>query len=212
MPIQVAVSAPTQAIRAGLRVLLSADEEIAVVAEARSMADLEESQARVDVLIDAYTGEKSITSAQAQVAASSPALLLITDDEQAARRITHRATGAWGVLPLDVSGEELRAAVHALYEGLLVGTPLLVKAAFNPQVRTQEEEDDTQIPPEPLTSREIEVLQLLAQGLANKQIAAALDISENTVKFHISSIYAKLGAVNRTEAVRIGARRGLILL
>jgi NarL family two-component system response regulator YdfI len=65
---------------------------------------------------------------------------------------------------------------------------------------------------EPLTARETEVLQHLAQGLANKQIAALLSISEHTVKFHVSSIYSKLGAANRTEAVRIGARRGLILL
>jgi DNA-binding NarL/FixJ family response regulator len=65
---------------------------------------------------------------------------------------------------------------------------------------------------EPLTARETEVLQLLAQGLANKQIAVALGISEHTVKFHISSIYGKLEVTNRTEAVRAGARRGLVLL
>jgi len=63
-----------------------------------------------------------------------------------------------------------------------------------------------------LTPRETEVLQLLAQGLANKQIALALGISEHTIKFHVSSIYAKLGVGNRTEAVRVGARQGLILL
>ncbi|HBY93115.1 MAG TPA: helix-turn-helix transcriptional regulator [Chloroflexi bacterium] len=65
---------------------------------------------------------------------------------------------------------------------------------------------------EPLTARETEVLQLLAQGLANKQIAAALQISEHTVKFHVSSIYAKLGVTNRTEAVGLGVRRGLVVL
>jgi DNA-binding NarL/FixJ family response regulator len=65
---------------------------------------------------------------------------------------------------------------------------------------------------EELTARESEVLQLLAQGLANKQIALALGISEHTVKFHISSIYAKLGVTNRTEAVTQGARLGLIVL
>jgi len=65
---------------------------------------------------------------------------------------------------------------------------------------------------EPLTEREAEVLQLLAQGLANKQIALTLSISEHTVKFHVSGIYAKLGATNRTEAVRLGVRQGLIIL
>jgi DNA-binding NarL/FixJ family response regulator len=67
-------------------------------------------------------------------------------------------------------------------------------------------------PIDPLTDREIEVLQLLAQGMANKQIALQLGISEHTVKFHISGIYTKLGATNRTAAVRLGVRRGLILL
>ena len=65
---------------------------------------------------------------------------------------------------------------------------------------------------EVLTDREIEVLQLLAQGLANKQIAQTLNISTHTVKFHVSSIYNKLGATNRTEAVRNGVQNGLILL
>ena len=65
---------------------------------------------------------------------------------------------------------------------------------------------------EPLTEREAEVLQLLAQGLTNKQIAFTLSISEHTVKFHVSGIYAKLGATNRTEAVRLGVRQGLIIL
>jgi DNA-binding NarL/FixJ family response regulator len=63
-----------------------------------------------------------------------------------------------------------------------------------------------------LTDRESQVLQHLARGLANKQIALALSISEHTVKFHVSAIYAKLGASNRTEAVRAGVRRGLIIL
>ncbi len=63
---------------------------------------------------------------------------------------------------------------------------------------------------EPLTPREIEVLELLAEGLANKAIAARLSISDQTVKFHVASICAKLGAANRTEAVRLAIRRGII--
>jgi len=63
-----------------------------------------------------------------------------------------------------------------------------------------------------VTQREMDVLQLIARGLSNKQIALALKISEHTVKFHLSSLYAKLGATNRTEAVRIGTQQGLIVL
>lgn len=65
---------------------------------------------------------------------------------------------------------------------------------------------------EPLTAREMEVLQRMAAGLANKQIALALNISEHTVKFHLSSLYAKLGVSSRTEAVRRGLELGLISL
>jgi DNA-binding NarL/FixJ family response regulator len=65
---------------------------------------------------------------------------------------------------------------------------------------------------EPLTPREIEVLELLAEGLPNKAIAERLQISDQTVKFHVSSISGKLGAANRTDAVRRAVRRGLITL
>jgi len=65
---------------------------------------------------------------------------------------------------------------------------------------------------EPLTAREKEVLALLAEGAGNKEIAAKLSISENTAKFHVSSILGKLGATTRTEAVSRGYRLGLILI
>src|SRR4051812_8812293 len=65
---------------------------------------------------------------------------------------------------------------------------------------------------EPLTPREVQVLELLAEGLSNKRIAARLAISDQTVKFHVASISGKLGAANRTDAVRRAVRRGLITL
>ena len=66
--------------------------------------------------------------------------------------------------------------------------------------------------PEPLTARERQVLALLAEGLPNKGIASALDISDQTVKFHVAAIIGKLGASNRTDAVRRAVRRGLVTL
>jgi DNA-binding NarL/FixJ family response regulator len=110
----------------------------------------------------------------------------------------------------DASAEELAAAVLALHEGLLVGTPALLEPLLPRFLSNQTEQVDSLT--EPLTERESEVLQYLARGLANKQIAATLGISEHTVKFHVSSIYAKLGATNRTEAVRTGVKQGLVLL
>ena len=65
---------------------------------------------------------------------------------------------------------------------------------------------------EALTPREIEVLELVAEGLSNKAVAVRLGISDQTVKFHLTSISGKLGAINRTDAVRLGVRRGLITL
>jgi DNA-binding CsgD family transcriptional regulator len=83
--------------------------------------------------------------------------------------------------------------------GRVIGEPAVVGAA-----RTVTED--------PLTAREHEVLGLLAEGLPNKRIARQLGISEHTVKFHVSSVFAKLGAQSRAEAVSIGARNGLISL
>jgi DNA-binding NarL/FixJ family response regulator len=114
---------------------------------------------------------------------------------------------AWGILPLEATQEQIEAAIQAIAAGLSVGPPSLL----NLPLVDSEVGMDLQII-DPLTDREMEVLQLLAQGLANKQIAVKLSISEHTVKFHVSSIYTKLGASNRTEAVRMGVRRGLILL
>jgi ATP/maltotriose-dependent transcriptional regulator MalT len=72
--------------------------------------------------------------------------------------------------------------------------------------------DDDETLAEPLTAREIQVLELLAEGLSNKAIAARLGISDQTVKFHVASVSGKLGAANRTDAVRRAVRRGLIAL
>jgi DNA-binding NarL/FixJ family response regulator len=71
--------------------------------------------------------------------------------------------------------------------------------------------DDEEIP-EPLTAREVQVLELLAEGLSNKAVARRLGISDQTVKFHVASLSGKLGAANRTDAVRRAVRRGLIAL
>jgi len=65
---------------------------------------------------------------------------------------------------------------------------------------------------EPLTPRELQVLELVADGLPNKAVAAALGVSDETVKFHLAAVFGKLGASNRTDAVRLGLRRGLVAL
>jgi DNA-binding NarL/FixJ family response regulator len=90
------------------------------------------------------------------------------------------------------------------------GTPTDNSLAEDVRNGDDDSEDDLRI--DPLTPREVQVLELLAEGLPNKAIADRLKISDQTVKFHVSSISTKLGAANRTDAVRRAVRRGLIAL
>ena len=114
--------------------------------------------------------------------------------------------GVKAVLPSNVTGPQIAAAIEAAAVGLVVLHPSEVKRMQPPGL------SDAPDLPEPLTTREIEVLRLLAEGLGNKEIASRLGISEHTAKFHVASIMGKLGAASRTEAVTLGIRRGLVLI
>jgi DNA-binding NarL/FixJ family response regulator len=209
--IRVALVVPALAVRVGLRSLLSGSDELTVIAEAADLNELESLSPEADVVI--ITSASASRSDLAELLSRSdprPAVLLISEVPEDAQALAGLPVRAWGILPLDTSSEELTAAVRALGEGLLVGAPLLMEHLL--ARRLADEGGDADSPVEALTARETEVLQLLAQGLANKQIATKLRISEHTVKFHVSSIYTKLGVMNRTEAARVGVRRGLITL
>ena len=108
------------------------------------------------------------------------------------------------VLPSSVDAGLLRAAIRVVAAGLMISEADELHG-FSEAPGT----DDGEIV---LTPREGEVLALLAHGASNKTIARALDISVHTAKFHVASVLAKLGARNRSDAVAIGIRRGLILL
>ena len=107
---------------------------------------------------------------------------------------------------IDIAGE-FASADEARQSGIAADA-LLSPLAPEPTTRTAAREPIE----EPLTARELQVLSLLAEGLPNKAIAARLGISDQTVKFHVAAIIGKLGAANRTEAVRLAVRRGLIAL
>jgi DNA-binding NarL/FixJ family response regulator len=196
--IRAAVLAPVLALRVGLREVFRGLEDVEVVADASTLEELPD----VDVLV--------LTSADylSDLDENSPAVLLLTDDLSAAAQLM--GLPVWGVLSLDASPEELSAAVRALGEGLWAGSPALLQTLLERQPAAMFDEGDPIV--DPLTAREREVLQLAAEGLANKQIALSLGISEHTVKFHLSSLYTKLGATSRTEAIRAGARRGWVVL
>jgi len=174
-------------MRAGLQALLSTDESLKVVNG--SLDD--------DIAVDVTITSTVLVSDEESV---SGAILLLGDDQADIQELK-RSNRVWGILPTDASSEELIAAIHALSQGLIVGTPTLLFESENERLDRG-----------PLTERESEVLGLLAKGLANKQIAVALEISEHTVKFHVSSIYTKLNVTNRAEVVREGLRGGWIAL
>jgi two-component system, NarL family, response regulator YdfI len=196
--IRVLIVAPSPALRAGLRTLLSSDDEIKIFGEADRWNTSIDEINEADVMIMSASSASFLDD---EMAASSSASILILSDDPLNVREMMRSQSAWGILPLDASAEELLAAIHALSQGLIVGEPSLLFAS-----------EEELLASSPLTDRETEVLNLLSKGLANKQIAIALGISEHTVKFHVSSIYTKLNVTNRTEAVRAGLRGGWIAL
>ena len=119
---------------------------------------------------------------------------------------------AFAALRRDATGAEIVEAMRAVGGGLIaLDRRLALGALATASGPSAPDEDESQIQ-EPLTPRELEVLQLLAQGLPNKTIARSLRISEHTAKFHVSAIMVKLGAASRTEAVTRAARRGLLVL
>jgi len=190
--IRVLLNVSSPALRAGLRSLLSSDRTIKVVNDS-----LEDDQ-EADVVIASASRASLLVNESDD--SPSAAVLLLSDDALNVRDLRH-SSRVWGILPTDTSAEELSAAVHALSQGLIVGPPALLFESENEPLSQGS-----------LTDRESEVLGLLSRGLANKQIAATLGISEHTVKFHVSSIYTKLNVTNRTEAMREGLRGGWIVL
>lgn len=129
--------------------------------------------------------------------------LVLGPEDVAAEAI---AAGARGFLPRTGYAERLVSAARAAAADLLVLDPALTIAVLPARDR------DAEVMVEDLTRRELDVLQLLAEGLSNKEIAERLGITDHTVKFHVTTILSKLDAHSRTEAVTKAARLGLIIL
>lgn len=204
---RVLIAAPTPALRAGLRALV-VTSELQIAGETATLALLDVEIANVDVLL--LADEALLTDATRIIPAEVRlALLLLAGDGRAAPLLRALPLAGWGILPLDSTPAELQAALMAVAHGLVVlPLPLaeqLLSQRGSIAVPTRDQAD-------PLTAREREVLQLVSQGLSNKLIARELQVSEHTVKFHVSSIFAKLGAASRTDAISRGARQGLITL
>jgi len=211
--IRVFIVAASPLIRAGLQSML-ADSRFDIVGSAADLESLSGQFVDVEpdvVLVEAatYAQEELLNALEvAELAQEYPVILLSQQPKTAWLSKALRA-GVRAVLPRDVAPEQLRAALEAAAAGLVVIHPSELDTVLSATVGPSAPLDELL---EPLTRREREVLQMLAAGLANKEIAARLAISDHTVKFHVASILGKLGASSRTEAVSAGIRRGLVML
>jgi two-component system, NarL family, response regulator YdfI len=199
--------------RSSLQSLLRA-RKVEVVGSAPNLESLwdQPPDVEVDIILIEVSGddfEEMINSLnQSQLSSEAPVVVL-ADHSDPRRFAEALRAGVRAILPADLPADQIVPALEAAAAGLVVLHPAEVDAVF-PAAGASSSPLAELV--EPLTPRESEVLQMLASGLANKEIATRLAISEHTVKFHVASILGKLGAASRTEAVTLGIRRGLVLL
>jgi DNA-binding NarL/FixJ family response regulator len=217
--IRAAILAASPVLGAGLHSLLrssSAVEVVGAASDVDAFLQLMEDQQPEVIIADLTSYEK--VWPQLTAAPFKLAVIALMVDDQPQRTIDALRSGAGAVISSDIAPPSLEAVIQAAAGGLIVIDPRIVKTLLSRDAgaASQAPEEPESLAEtgglEPLTSREIEVLNLLGEGLGNKQIAGRLGISEHTVKFHVTSILGKLNAASRTEAVTIGIRRGLILL
>ncbi|GAA2637589.1 MULTISPECIES: response regulator [Streptomyces] len=195
-------------VRAGLRAVLDTEPDFAVVAEAATAERAVELAARepVDVvLMDLQFGpgpgmHGSEATALITARPGGPRVLVLTTYDTDADILAAVEAGASGYLLKDAPPEELAAAVRTAAAGQSALAPAVALRLMD-RMRT---------PAEALTKRELEVLQLVADGLSNQQISKQLFLSQATVKSHLVHVYAKLGVESRTAAVAAAATRRLI--
>ena len=227
--IRVLIVAAYASVRAGLHALLADATDCEVVGEAAGSAELDSllPVARPDVVVLDYQDSEGDAARLLDLLPPNGeiGLVLMQDPPPDYRMLFDRPWRGWAVITKEAEGQEIVGAVRAAAAGLVAferSLAALLVAGRTPHLAPQDSATPAQsslqapghssLSQSALTSREREVLQLMAQGLPNKTIARRLSISQHTVKFHVASILAKLGAGSRTEAVTVGARRGDVLL
>jgi DNA-binding NarL/FixJ family response regulator len=194
-------------VRDGLAAMLATQPDFAVVGEAGTGAEAVTEAARLRpdvVLMDLEMPVLDGIEAIRRLRAADPSVqvVVLTAFDTDERILGALQAGAQGYLLKGAPRAEIFAAIRTVSAGGALIPPLVASKLLK-QVRAAEH-------PDTLTAREIEVVRLVATGLANREIAGRLSISERTVKFHVSAILSKLGAGNRTQAVRIARERGLV--
>jgi DNA-binding NarL/FixJ family response regulator len=198
-------------IRDKLEQLLdSADASVIGWAEDLETVDEELADEAEVVLVDATeTPPEELLESLEETGSLRTARVVVLVDRVSAGWVNQALrAGLAGLLPGNVNAEQFAKTLDAVASGLVVVHPGRLQVPRSTENLATGFLESV----EALTSREREVLQMLAQGLGNKEIAVRLKISEHTVKFHVASILGKLGASTRTEAVSIALRRGLILI
>jgi two-component system, NarL family, response regulator YdfI len=204
--IRVMVVADSAAARARLVGSLAGDDRLEVVAQAPALSTVEQlvGAGGPDVVVAAVDADDD-RAADAVIAlatrSGAPPVVAVVGPGSRAWVDEALQAGVRAVIPRDAGPAEIQAAVGAAAAGLVVVRPEDV-----PETRRGPDVDAS------LTPRELQVLDLLGEGLGNKAIAARLAITERTVKFHVGAIFEKLGVSSRTEAVTAALRRGLLLL
>jgi two-component system, NarL family, response regulator YdfI len=204
--VRIAVAATSAVRRSGLESIIRGQPEFQLAGSFGAVASLVSfaRNTEVDVVvIDADTIRDLLLAPR-----SDAAIVLLTEVSDARSVSRLLRSGVRAILSRGSDPDDVLSGIYAAYDGMvLLSTPIAESLAAVYGDRPLELDSEL---PEEITSRETEVLRMLAEGLVNRDIATRLGISEHTIKFHISSILDKLGASTRTEAVTLGIRLGLI--
>jgi two-component system, NarL family, response regulator YdfI len=209
--IRVVVVAASAVRRAGLESIVRSEPDLHLAASTGSSArlDLLARNANADVML--------VDSDSALPAVPSSAAIILLMEVGGAREISRLLkAGVHAILSRESDADDIVAAIYAACRGQVLlsseAAERLAAVFRDPEEDPEKDPEEESAVVEEMTPREIEILGLLAEGLANKEVAMRLRISEHTIKFHISSILEKMGAATRTEAVTLGIRRGLIAI
>ena len=211
--IRVMIWARSPFTQAGLQAAVSADPRFEIVGRASHSAETEPGLASLQEDVILFDGlevdiDEFLTGSFKEH--HFRRVVLLAEDLTRAETSRLMKSGVQAILPRDSSASEITSALEAVSEGLVALAPDFLRLIL--PASSEGGEQEFEYLHDPLTTRETEVLALLAGGAGNKEIARQLRISEHTAKFHVSSILGKLGATTRTEAVSRGYRLGLILI